>query len=75
MEPTWLDIYINAVQANAAMPLPDAALSQPVPYPTVPTPPMAPPPQPGIMVGNEQAIPQEAQSNLSSLTSTGVPNG
>lgn len=75
MEPTWLDIYINAVQANASMPLPGTDMLQPIPY----TPPMEQiPPQgitpQGIIVPQEQAQVPPA-GNLNTLTSNGVPNG
>ena len=70
MEPTWLDIYINAVQANASMPLPGTDMLQPIPY----TPPMEQIPPQGIIVPQEQAQVPPA-GNLNTLTSTGVPNG
>lgn len=70
MEPTWLDIYVNAVQANASMPLPGVDMLQPIPY----TPPPEQIPQQGIIVPQEQAQVPPA-GNLNTLTSTGVPNG
>lgn len=73
MEPTWLDIYINAVQANASMPLPGVDMLQPIPYTPPPEQIPTQQPQQGIIVPQEQAQVPPA-GNLNTLTSNGVPN-
>lgn len=83
MEPSWLDIYFQALDMQAQMTLPLANLMQPVPY--------APPTDQPIMVGStpqqpgqpvptttQQPVNQDVsgtQGNLNQMTSTGVPNG
>lgn len=80
MEPTWLDIYLQALDMQSQMTLPLASLLQPVPYA---------PEQPIIVNNNaQQPVPsaeqsmqqpvsqvQENQGNLNQMTTAGVPNG
>lgn len=77
-EPSWLDIYMNAM-ANQQPMMPLSSMNQPMPPIDVNTiqPNMAQPMQPdeNIMVGNEQNQTQpidNSMSNLSDLSSNGV---
>lgn len=80
-EPSWLDIYMNAM-ANQPPMMPLSSMNQPMPpidvnavntiQPDM-TQPM--PPEQNIMVGNEQnqtAPVDDSMSNLSDLSSNGV---
>lgn len=77
-EPSWLDIYMNAM-ANQQPMMPLSSMNQPMPPIDVNTiqPDMTQPIQPeeNIMVGNEQnqtAPIDNSMSNLSNLSSNGV---
>lgn len=77
-EPSWLDIYMNAM-ANQPPMMPLSSMNQPMPPIDVNTiqPDMTQPmpPDQNIMVGNEQnqtAPVDNSMSNLSDLSSNGV---
>lgn len=77
-EPSWLDIYMNAM-ANQPPMMPLSSMNQPMPPIDVNTiqPDMTQPmpPEQNIMVGNEQnqtAPVDDSMSNLSDLSSNGV---
>ncbi len=84
-EPSWLDIYMNAMANQPPMMLPLSSMNQPMPpMPQIDVnavntiqPDMTQPisPDQNIMVGNEQnqtAPVDDSMSNLSDLSSNGV---
>ena len=78
-EPTWLDIYMNAM-ANQSQMMPLASINTQMPVMPIeqPIPQNGQPTDQNIMVGNEQNInpmPNQNMSNLSDMTSQGVMNG
>lgn len=78
-EPSWLDIYMNAM-ANQSQMMPFTSINTQMPVMPIEQPIQQNVQQPdqNIMVGNEQNInpmPNQNMSNLSDMTSQGVING
>ena len=78
-EPTWLDIYMNAM-ANQSQMMPLTSINAQMPVMPIEQPIQQNVQQSdqNIMVGNEQNInpmPNQNMSNLSDMTSQGVMNG
>ena len=78
-EPSWLDIYMNAM-ANQSQMMPLTSINTQMPVMPIEQPIQQNVQQPdqNIMVGNEQNInpmPNQNMSNLSDMTSQGVMNG
>ena len=78
-EPSWLDIYMNAMaNQQSIMPLNYMNAQMPVMPIEQPIQQNVQQPDQNIMVGNEQNInpmPNQNMSNLSDMTSQGVMNG